>query len=382
MRKFWLLILLVALLVCSGCWDKKEINELAIVTSVGIDREPSTGMYIAYYQVINPPALSSRQSGGSKASVYTYRFKEYSLGRFMQKTSTMMPRLLFTSHLQCYILSEAVARQGIIDILNYLETTPEWRMNVYLFVTDSPLKAVMNSFTTLEKVPGRHATSLVRLFSRGAFAGGVEPIRVKDIVTGMQFHLPTLIPMIHYRGKPAETTERMEQIDASEQAPSFFADSAVFFKGRMEGLLDSQNKYYFHILNTNYRKFTETLKVSGNYVDVETNNVKVKRKWDRSANRLNILIHADLRILNNQQNAKLTLENVHKIEKTFNRVVEDNAKKMVVLGKLNNWDLLGLQDEGATSNSWRRTSVNFTITSDVTMTGNKSDPYTKEDKEG
>ncbi|SFS66500.1 Ger(x)C family spore germination protein [Paenibacillus sp. BC26] len=378
MRKLWLLILLVALLLCSGCWDKKEINELAIVTTFGIDREPSTGMYVAYYQVINPPALSSRQGGGSKASVYTYRFKEYSLGRFMQKTSTMMPRLLFTSHLQCYILSEEVARQGIIDILNYLETTPEWRMNVYLFVTDSPLKDVMNSFTTLEKVPGRHATSLVRILSRGSFTGGVEPIRVKDIVTGMEFQLPTLIPMIHYRGKPADTTERMEQIDVSEQAPTFFADSAVFYKGRMVGHLNSDNKYYYHILNTKYRKFTETVKVGGSYVDVETSNVQVKRKWNRSANRLNIFIHADLRILNNTQNTKLTLENLHMIEKAFNRVVEEKAKKMVVLGKRNNWDLLGLQDEGATASTWRQTSVNFTVTSDITTTGNKSDPYTKE----
>jgi spore germination protein KC len=382
LRKFWLLSLLVALLLCPGCWDKKEINELAIVTSIGIDREPSTGMYIAYYQVINPPALSSRQGGGSKASVYTYRFKEYSLGRFIQKSSTMMPRLLFTSHLHCYILSEEVARHGIIDILNYLETTPEWRMNAYLFVTDSPLQTVMNSFTTLEKMPGRHATSLVRVLSRGSFAGGVEPIRVKDIVTGMEFQLPTLIPMIHYRGKPAETTERLEQIDASKKAPSFFEDSAVFFKGRMDGRLDSQNKYYYHILNTKYRKFTETVKVDGSYVDVETNNVQVKRKWDRSANHLNILIHADLRILNNQQNTKLTLQNVHMIEKAFNRVVADKAEKMVLLGRLKNWDLLGLQDEGATSDSWRRTSVTFSVTSDVTTTGNKSDPYTIEGKEG
>ncbi|MBP3963017.1 Ger(x)C family spore germination protein [Paenibacillus lignilyticus] len=382
MRKLWLLILLVALLLCSGCWDKKEINELAIVTTFGIDREPSTGMYTAYYQVINPPALSSRQGGGSKASVYTYRFKEYSLGRFMQKTATMMPRLLFTSHLQCYILSEEVARQGIIDILNYLETTPEWRMNVYLFVTDSPLKDVMNSFTTLEKVPGRHATSLVRILSRGSFTGGVEPIRVKDIVTGMEFQLPTLIPMIHYRGKPADTTERMEQIDVSEQAPSFFADSAVFSKGRMVGHLDSDNKYYYHILNTRYRKFTETVQVGGSYIDVETNNVQVKRKWNRSANHLNIYIHADLRILNNTQNTNLSLQNIQLIEKAFNRVVADKSEKMAALGKRNNWDLLGLQDEGATADTWRQTSVKFSVTSDVTTTGNKSDPYTIEGKEG
>ena len=69
----------------------KEINQLAIVNLGAADKDPKTGMITAYYQVINPSALSNKQGGGAKAAVYTFKFEDYSLGRFTRRRRRSCP---------------------------------------------------------------------------------------------------------------------------------------------------------------------------------------------------------------------------------------------------------------------------------------------------
>jgi hypothetical protein len=348
----------------------KEINQLAIVNIGGMDKDPETGTITAYYQVINPIGIATRLGGSSNASVYTYNFKDNSHGKFSFLTSTEMPRLFFTPHLQCYIVSERYARQGVLDLINFLELSPEGRANVFFFVTDSPISTVMNSFTTLDRVPGRHIRSLIENRGRG-FETGVEPVRVKDMAKGLDIHLPTIVAIVHYTGeKPASKVDRLQQINASKDGMSF-QDGAVFINARMVGRVNLDTKTYFFILNKNYKVFTESVKLNGYVVDVQTENIQIKREWDRPSNRLAIKVFADLRILNNQQKKDITVHNLHEVEKAFNRVFAQKSESLFRLGKEKGWDMLGVRDQGGDSD----TSVTFIVNSKVTTTGSTSSPY-------
>jgi len=363
-------IAFILLLLCTGCWDMKEINQLAIVNIGGMDKDPKTGTITAYYQVINPIGIATRLGGSSNAAVYTYTFKDYSLGRFSYLTTTEMPRLFFTPHLQCYIVSERYSRQGVLDLLNFLELSPEGRANVFFFVTDSPISTVMNSFTTLDRLPGRHIRSLMEIHGRG-FGTGVEPIRVKDMAKGLHLHLPTIVSIVHYTGEePASKVDRLQQINASKDGMSF-QDGAVFINARMVGRVNLDTKTYFFILNKNYKVFTESVKVNGHVVDVQTENIQIKREWDRPSNRLAIKVFADLRILNNQQKKDITVHNLHEVEKAFNRVFAQKSESLFRLGKEKGWDMLGVRDQGGDSD----TSVTFIVNSKVTTTGSTNSPY-------
>lgn len=368
------LLVLLLLVLCTGCWDIKEINSLAIVSLAGVDKDPQTGEFIGYYQVMNPTGLSTRTGSSAKAAVYTYNFKDFSHGRFSIKTGMVMPRMFFTAHMQSYIISERYARKGILDLLNYIELNPERRSNIILFISDSPMNIIMNSFTTLDRVPGRFIRSLSNHYEHN-FKKSVYPIRFKDLEKEMHHHTPTVIPIIHYNGvKPSSNSNEVEKINATEDGLSFH-EGAVFIHARMVGRLDEKNKVLFYILNKNYRRLTDTLIVNGEYVDVEALNIQVKRKWDASMTHHSVDIHTDLRIINNQQKTKLTLQNTQEIEETFNHFFEGNAKKLEQLGKEKGWDLLGLQDRGGSEKNWQQIEVTFHVKSTLTTTGNMSTPY-------
>ena len=68
-KKKW--VLLVILLLLSGCWDRKELEKLAIVTGIGIDYGEEGDDYQVSFQIarsgeVKTPGSSSQDGGGGK----------------------------------------------------------------------------------------------------------------------------------------------------------------------------------------------------------------------------------------------------------------------------------------------------------------------------
>ncbi len=64
-RRKWILILctMVSLMFVSGCWDKRELTDLAVISAIGIDRT-ETGKYVLHLQIINPGNVAGGLQGG------------------------------------------------------------------------------------------------------------------------------------------------------------------------------------------------------------------------------------------------------------------------------------------------------------------------------
>ncbi|UZN00803.1 hypothetical protein OL548_16005 [Lysinibacillus sp. MHQ-1] len=71
MKKNLIIISLIFLiLMLSGCWSKRELNDLALVAALGIDFVDDE--YAISAQVIDPSQVSSKQSASGQAPVVTY----------------------------------------------------------------------------------------------------------------------------------------------------------------------------------------------------------------------------------------------------------------------------------------------------------------------
>ncbi|MGC6588562.1 hypothetical protein ACPV3A_26915 [Paenibacillus sp. Dod16] len=64
MKRITALILLhiVIMLLLSGCWSRRELNDLAIAVAAGVDWVE--GRYRLTVQVANPGQLTAKRSGG------------------------------------------------------------------------------------------------------------------------------------------------------------------------------------------------------------------------------------------------------------------------------------------------------------------------------
>ncbi|WCF05819.1 Ger(x)C family spore germination protein [Paenibacillus thiaminolyticus] len=390
-----LLLIGFCCLCLPGCWDMAEINQLAIINLVGLDKEPESGKYTTYYQVINPGGMASQKSAGMKAPVYTYRIEAFTLGDLGDKLYDIIPRRPFYDHYQGLIVTERLAESGMLELINFFEKQPDRRSTVYLFVTDSPLSEIMNTYIPIERLPGRAARSIIELKSKHSDQFSKQA-RVKDLAENMETLKLTVLPVIRLSGLPSEqTANRFEHFDATHG--NFLLSGGTVFKAdRMIGKLTDAEMAWYYLLKGEIGILYQTLAIHDQGVEVQMSSPKMRRKLSLVHGQpvLRIELKAKLRILHNNQDKPLTLQNMDEIERTFKQTVEKKASDFFEKKKQKGWDLLDIEAEIRRSKGkewaaakrdkelWKKSKLELSVKGTVSTIGNTINPYWKRGSDG
>lgn len=155
MRKQWckLILLFFSMLLLSGCWDRQELNDIAIVVGMGIDKQED--QIKLSVQIVNPGSVSSQRNAGSQgAPVLTYTETGKTIMEVIRKLTTISPRKLYLSHLRVVIIGEEAAREGIAPLLDFLARDHEVRTDFYLIVSHGhSAEDVLDVATLVDKIP-------------------------------------------------------------------------------------------------------------------------------------------------------------------------------------------------------------------------------------
>ncbi|MDF2681248.1 MAG: gerKC [Brevibacillus sp.] len=153
-RKAWFLLVMVFLfLLVTGCWSRRELNDLAIVMGTGIDIVD--GEYVVSAQIVNPGEVASKEGGGdSKSAVATYSVRSTTLFEGIRRLTTLTPRRLYFSHIQVLVLGEQVARHGVKEVLDLLFRDNEVRPDFYVILAkEASALQILSMYEPLEKIP-------------------------------------------------------------------------------------------------------------------------------------------------------------------------------------------------------------------------------------
>lgn len=144
-------LLLVPIL--SGCWDRRELNEIGISLAMGIDKEGNE--YRVTAQVVDPGAVAqNKQDGTGSSPVSVYEARGATIFEALRRMTTVSPRKIYSAHLRTVIFGEALAREGIQDTLDFLSRDYETRADYYLLVAKGSTAAeILSILTPLEKIP-------------------------------------------------------------------------------------------------------------------------------------------------------------------------------------------------------------------------------------
>ncbi|MFF2015458.1 Ger(x)C family spore germination protein [Paenibacillus sp. NPDC058177] len=378
----------IILCCLTGCWDRVEINELAVAGLVGSEIDPQTHEQIVYYQIVNPGAYASESSGRSKAPVYTYKVQGKTKGELAQLSSDTLPRKLFTDHYQSHIVTEQYAREGLRTFLNYYERQFNRRSSLYLFVTDSPLSDVMMTFTPLEQLPGRLLRSLVSNTNNATGRISLKS-RVKDLVENMDSTTLTMLPIVSLKGeKPILSANRFDDINGN-QSNLVLTGAAVFKQDQMIGKVSLWENGYYNLLKGEAGNFFESIVLDDRVVDLYAHKIKTKQQLSLKdgAPVWNVEITAHLALRNDEQTEKLTWDNLSKITDQFDLKLIKTSEKLYAQAIEKKWDLFGLEDEikykrgngwkklQQQEDAWTGTKLHVTIKSKVENIGEIVDPY-------
>ncbi|MCU6795636.1 Ger(x)C family spore germination protein [Paenibacillus sp. WQ 127069] len=138
-------------LLLTGCWDRRELNELGILSGIAIDKVGQ--QYQVSVQVVVPDEVSSRARKGS-APVTMYKATAPTLFEAFRKLTETSPRKIYTAHIRVLVLSEPIAKDGIAKVLDILVRNPESRIDYFVMVArKTSAEKVLKVLTPLDNIP-------------------------------------------------------------------------------------------------------------------------------------------------------------------------------------------------------------------------------------
>lgn len=156
-----LIVLSLLSLMLTGCWDKRELNELALVMGLGIDKIDDE--YLASIQVVLPGEVSPMKGGTGRSAVTMFKAKGKTINEAIRNVTSISPRRLYVGHLQMVIIGEDLAKEGIGALLDYLSRYWEARSDFYLAIAkDSTAEKILNVQTTLENIPANNIFHILK----------------------------------------------------------------------------------------------------------------------------------------------------------------------------------------------------------------------------
>lgn len=359
----WLLIIIVFIPLLSGCWNRRELNELAIVAGMAIDK--SGDNYLITAQVIDPGEVSTNASGGGRAPVTTYSEKGKHIFEAIRRMTTTTPRKLYFSHLQMLIISEEVAKEGMNNTLDFLTRDPEFRKDFYIVVSKN-LKAsqILKNLTSIEKIPAHKMHSSLET-SEKAWAPTVA-IQMDELISALTSdgNNPVLtgisIKGNVTKGQLLDNVERIEP-----HARLKYKNIAVFKKDKLIGWLNEKESKGYNYIKNNIVNTVGPIpceKKGSLVVEIIRSKTKVKGKVINGQPRIDIYVSSEANIA--EVACQIDLMDpaaIKKIEKKTDKVGVDILTTSIAKAKKLGVDIYGFGEviHRADPKAWKSFKKNW-----------------------
>lgn len=162
--KRWLLpVMLSVCLLASGCDDRVELDQLGIVSALGIDLSDQPGELDITVQMIRPREAGSPSAGGSDTGrpFLVVSSTGSTLFDAIRKATTISSRKLFFAHDRILVIGRDLAESGIGGVLDLLTRDKEVRPTMKILVAKGRARDVIYSVTEFEVVPGAGMAQLL-----------------------------------------------------------------------------------------------------------------------------------------------------------------------------------------------------------------------------
>ncbi|MCM0624124.1 Ger(x)C family spore germination protein [Lysinibacillus sp. OL1_EC] len=256
-HKVSFILLLSVLLLLGGCWNKRELNELAIVTAVGVDK--SDEQFEISVQIVNPSQVASNKASGIQVPVFTYHAKGKSLFDAIRKLTALTPRKPYYAHAQIIIIGEEMAEEGMNSILDLFQRDPEGRSDFNFIVShDSTAQEILSVLTPLEDVPASKMFKSLKVSE--AVWGTTESVILDDLIQSLgSIDHSAVLPSIHIYGDAdaGDFSSNIEKMDSPAQLK--YGGLAIFKNYKLIGYLTEQESRDYNFLNNNIKSTFEII---------------------------------------------------------------------------------------------------------------------------
>ena len=331
------LLIIPLILLLTGCWNYRELNQLAITTGIAIDKEDNI------YKVTIMIANSKKDTGSDgsitpSAAVYDGTGK--TIYEAFKDTSLSVSKQIYLSHIDVLVLSEEIASNNLTDVIDFLFRYPQTRNNFYLVLAkEQTASEILKVTTPLETFPSQNLAKNLEItnklqgftytvdfteFTKSLVSKGINPVLPSVTVIG-----------------DSEEGNKEDNIKQNEPTTYLKLDMLGIFKNdRFVAWADPDESKGINIINNKIY----ILGVIIDYQDekIVTEITEMETSFEVKDNKVKITIDTEVAI--KEINSKLDLYDTKVIEELKNSNIEkikEYVNKAIDLAKNNKTDIFG-----------------------------------------
>ncbi|MFD3446755.1 Ger(x)C family spore germination protein [Microbacteriaceae bacterium 4G12] len=342
------LIFIISIILCpllSGCWGKRELNDIGIAVAMGIDKKKDG--YVISIQIVNPGAISAQGGSSNRSPVTTYSFKSKTIFEAIRRLTKETPRKIYFAHLRMVIISEPLARkEGLSDVLEFLIRDPEIRKDFYVLISKNySAKQILSILSPIEKIPANKLFRSLEMSEKYWAPTLAVPLDtlVRDIAKQGKDPVVTGVT-IKGNAKKGEDPKNTEK--AVPYAILSLTSLAVFKGDKLVGWLNESESKGYNYAAGNMQSTVGPITWSKReplIVEISGVDAKMKTKMKNGKPTFSIHVKVEANVAEVRRKIDLTKPGmVKKLENGTSKTIHGRIKAVVTASKQKKADILGL----------------------------------------
>lgn len=317
--------LIILSFMTTGCWNYHELNDLAITTGIAIDMKDDK--YIVSYMIANAKK-SQGESNQQEASSVVYSGEGESISSAYMDLNSKNSKIPYISHLEVIVISEDVAKNGVIDIIDFLMRNPESRKEFFVVLSkDTSASSILETLSPLESFPSQNIAN--NIVSNQEDQSTIIVEQYSDFVSKLlKEGIHPILSGIEIEGNKEEGKEQ-SSLQSSTPSSTIKIDSIGIFKNdKLVGWATHDETIGINILNNEVGSVLLESKCDEEYMAATLTNIKTSTdiKFDGNTPKLNVEVVAEGALV--EINCKKNIEATSVINE-LKEIFQESLKEML-----------------------------------------------------
>lgn len=322
------IILVLILFTLTGCWNYKELNNLAIATGFAVDIVDD--QYEVTVLISNAQKGNSSEGKGSAGAV-VYKGHGNTIFEAIKDASMGISKEIYVSHIEVLVLSKEVAMNKTLEVVDFFFRYPYTR-NEFLVVISENSKAgdTFKITTPLETYPSQNISKNLEI--TGDLQAYVYTVTFNEFVKMIiEEGINPILPTISIMGD-VEEGNKEDNIKQNEPSTYLKLGTMGLFKGsNLVGIGNKDQTKGINFINDKVKTTLIATKMEDSNIVVEISESKTK-------------IEVDLK--NNVPKFKVSIESVGTITEVSGKVKIDEPEVIEMIKKSSEEEIKRLCLEG------------------------------------
>ena len=336
-----LLLVFAFLLLLTGCWDYKELNEYSIVTGIAIDK--TDDKYEVSVLISNSPKDSSN-SESNESDVVVYSGKADTIFGAFKDIGLISPKEIYFGSFSVLIISDDVAKDGIEDVVDIFLRYPNSRKSFYVTIAkDSKAKDILKIMTPLSNFPSQNISS--NLSSSTNLQGIITKTNFNELLSILvKDGIDPTINSIYIVGDKKDGFDKKNLEESEPKTYVKLGNLALFKNYKLVDYTTYDESLGINFINNNIKETHLKIKYNNDYVVIDTTKIKstVKPSFKDNEPKIDIDIKGEATIIESSGNIDLNdYKTIEELQKLTDKKIKKLINEAITKAKNNKTDIFG-----------------------------------------